>query len=193
MAESPINTDVSPPPTVSCCSSFRDADQIKMHNQVLWYKIQLLIFDLRSFGTRPDSAKRLDNINDVHYLGLPYFQLDEAQSLKALPVVDEVGVSTTLEGLLEQTMAERLERRARKASEKGDNRPCTAHDLAPVFERVFTVQWKQLEKSDKFVKSVEKLDTAELSELQISEADAVLLSKSMSKPEKPKKPRKKRK
>ena len=193
MAESPSNTGVSPPPTVSCRSSFRDADQIKMHNQVLWYKIQLLIFDLRSFGTRPDSAKRLDKINDVHYLGLPYFQPDEAQSLKALPVVDEAGVSITLEGLLEQTMAERLERRASKASEKGDNRPCTAHDLAPVFERVFTVQWKQLKKSDEFVRSVEKHDSTEMNELQIPEADAISINKSMSTAKKPKKSKKKRK
>ena len=55
------------------------------------------------------------------------------------------------------TLSERLERRMGKRVECGDYRVCAAHDLAPVFERVFGVETKALARDGEFLATLRRL------------------------------------
>lgn len=101
-------------------------------NAHLWFKVRVLLFDLRHFKEREESRNRLELIVDPAYIGAPYFEPGEVQLLKSI-VLNDGG--QTLENLVQANLDEKLNRRMKKRVESGDFRVCAAHDLAPIFER----------------------------------------------------------
>ncbi|KFY09686.1 hypothetical protein V492_05377 [Pseudogymnoascus sp. VKM F-4246] len=119
----------------------------------LWYRIHVLIYDLRNFRENSQAQKRLDTVLDISYIGGPYFDPDEAQQLKAC-VVDATN-SKTLEILIEDILRERLERRMKKRVDSEDYRVCAAHDIAPILEKAFSIRVKDLQTNAEFLALLE--------------------------------------
>lgn len=113
----------------------------------LWYRIHVSVYDLRNFKEKVDSQARLDSIVDASYIGMPYFQPNEAERLKRTAV----NANQTLEEAIRDTLDERLERRIQKRAESGDYRVRAAHDIAPVFENAFGIKPKDLGKDVDFL------------------------------------------
>ncbi|PGH06945.1 hypothetical protein AJ79_06419 [Helicocarpus griseus UAMH5409] len=98
----------SPSPTISTLKT----------NQPFWYKLHVLIHDLRNYTTDP--------------------------TVLSLDATGE-----TLEQTIAQTLEERLNRRMKKRVGSGDYRVCAAHDLAPVPERAFGIDYKRLGRDER--------------------------------------------
>ncbi|QSS54273.1 hypothetical protein I7I53_01775 [Histoplasma capsulatum var. duboisii H88] len=113
----------------------------------LWYRIHVLVYDLRNFATDPTARERLESVVDVTYLGQPYFNAEEVAALTRTAVGHD---GETLKERIQHTLEERLNRRLKKRVESGDFRVCAAHDLAPIFEKVFDINPKKLAKDSKF-------------------------------------------
>ena len=120
-------------------------------NTKLWYKVRVLLFDLRHFDERPASRDRLELVIDSSYIGAPYFDTSEIKILKSL-ATDESG--QTLSSRIQATLDQKLNRR--KRIEDHDYRPCAAHDLAPIFERSLGIRPKDLQRDKSFIKALEK-------------------------------------
>lgn len=88
-------------------------------------------------------------VEDLLYIGAPYFDPVEVQQLKAC-IVDATN-SKSLEMLIEYTLRERLERRMKKRVDSGDYRVCAAHDIAPIFEKAFSIKLKDLQTNIDFL------------------------------------------
>lgn len=52
----------------------------------LWYRLDVLIYDLHNFREISKSQEHLDSIIDASYIGLPYFTSSEAQMIKSTVV-----------------------------------------------------------------------------------------------------------
>ncbi|PMD15319.1 hypothetical protein NA56DRAFT_733873 [Hyaloscypha hepaticicola] len=136
----------------------------------LWYKIHVLMYDLRNFEAIPASRKRLESVIDPSYIGLPYFTEVESKILKGTLIdnstpydskkrVDNRNAADnlmTLECLIETSLNDRLERRIKKRIKSGDYRVCAAHDLAPIFEKAFNVKPKELASDQQFLNIMER-------------------------------------
>jgi hypothetical protein len=120
----------------------------------LWYKIHVLIYDLRNFQANSACRERLETVIDASYLGSPYFTPAEATMVKSFQVGESNG-SIILVEVIEDTLKERLERRMKKRVHNGDFRVCAAHDVAPVLEKALGVKEKDLMRNKEFVESVE--------------------------------------
>ncbi|PWY83612.1 hypothetical protein BO70DRAFT_403908 [Aspergillus heteromorphus CBS 117.55] len=138
LSESQTTTDgaitqaPSPDSAVTTVSSLKDPSTFPG----LWYRIHVLIFDLRNFNN-PSSNKRLDRVIDPSFIGAPYFDPMEGDLIK----------NTVIDG---------KQLTALKRVESGDFRVCAAHDLAPVIGRVLGIDLKQLEKDEKLPALVEE-------------------------------------
>lgn len=111
----------------------------------------MFLFDLRHFKEKAASQARLDDIVDASYLGEPYFTNDQVVMLKSTVLSG----GETLAASIQATLDERLERRIKKRAESSDYRVCAAHDLAPVFEKAFEANSKELARNQRFVDLVE--------------------------------------
>ncbi|KAL2867580.1 uncharacterized protein BJX67DRAFT_352626 [Aspergillus lucknowensis] len=118
----------------------------------LWYRIHVLLHDLETF-TNPASAKRLDKVIDLSYIGPPYFTPEEASVIKN---IKPDGKERPLEALVEERLRERLEKRNKKRVDSGDFRVCAAHDVAPILGEILKIDLKLLVKDNDFAKLVEK-------------------------------------
>lgn len=98
----------------------------------------MLLFDLRHYSERADSAERLERVIDPSYIGPPYFEPEEAETIKNTVVHNEKKLSQ----VIEESLAGRLDRRAKKRVDSGDFRVCAAHDLAPVLEKMLGIDPK---------------------------------------------------
>ncbi|KAE8381761.1 hypothetical protein BDV26DRAFT_289189 [Aspergillus bertholletiae] len=123
-------------------------DPSSFHN--LWYRIHVLIADLKSFD-KSTSHKRLDKIVDPSFIGEPYFTPIEAETIKKT-VID--GKEFTQ--FMEEELNKRLDRHQKKRLESGDFRICAAHDLAPIMAQALGIDLKQLEKDKGFAHLVEE-------------------------------------
>ncbi|PLB52509.1 hypothetical protein P170DRAFT_507279 [Aspergillus steynii IBT 23096] len=117
----------------------------------LWYRIHILLFDLENFKERTDASERLERVNDISYLGEPYFSSKESSAIK----------NTTMNGralsnIIQDNLEERLQRRIKKRVDSGDYRVCAAHDLAPILATALGIDLKQLRKDEEFTDIVEK-------------------------------------
>jgi hypothetical protein len=121
-------------------------------NRILWYKIHVLVYDLRHFQEKASQA-RLECVMDSSYLSLPYFTASEAAQLKATPVHNN---TKKLEVVIQETLDERLQRRMKKRVQSGDFRICAAHDLAPILEKALDIKPKELERDRDFLALVEQ-------------------------------------
>ena len=121
-------------------------------NGMLWYRINVFVYDLRHFQESASQA-RLEDIADSSFLGLPYFTADEVAQLKATTVHND---TKKLEDVIQETLNERLQRRMKKRVQSGDFRVCAAHDLAPIFEKALNIKSKDLERDHNFLALVEQ-------------------------------------
>ena len=127
----------------------------------LWYKLHVLIYDLRHFEDSDLIRSRLETIVDPSYLAAPYFTAAEAEKIKDARVDGDKALSA----LMEETLNERLERRMKKRVESGDFRVCAAHDVAPILEKAIGIRPKDLERNQAF------LDTMSAHGLKLDPAD----------------------
>lgn len=86
---------------------------------------QKFIHDLRTFGGNKGSRDRLEGTGHEFYLGLPYFDGKTTDEILKLP---------TRLGTLEDDLKALSKKRQ-------DGTMCAAHDLSPIFEFVFHIQW----------------------------------------------------
>jgi hypothetical protein len=126
--------------------SFVSLSELKMDSNI-WYKIHVLLYDLRHFEQSNVSRHRLETVIDPSYLGEPYFNPDEAEKIKGARLDGD----KTLSALIEETLDERLSRRMKKRVESGDYRVCAAHDVAPILEKAFGIKPKELERNHAFL------------------------------------------
>lgn len=117
----------------------------------LWYRLHVLLFDLENFQNRPQSRQRLESVNDISFIGAPYFNSSESNAIKTTLVGTQ-----TLADRLAETLQERLDRRMRKRVDSGDYRVCSAHDLAPILATALGIDLKQLGRDRAFIACVEK-------------------------------------
>lgn len=131
-----------------------------------WYKIHVLLHDLRNIKTNPDSEKRTLCTTGELYISGPYFTDSEAALIKSalvslpLPTTDldffdeenenENGAAeqndiVEREVTVEEAIKERLAGFFEKRRASGDSRPCGPHDMAPIYERVFGIEKRELE------------------------------------------------
>ena len=115
--------------------------ELKMDSNI-WYKIHVLLYDLRHFEQSNISQSRLETVIDPSYLGEPYFNPEEAEKIKGARLDGD----KTLSALIEETLDERLNRRMKKRVESGDYRVCAAHDVAPILEKALGIKPKDLER-----------------------------------------------
>lgn len=113
----------------------------------IWYKLHVLLYDLRHFEQSSISKSRLETVIDPSYLGEPYFNADEAKKIKGARLDGD----KTLAVLIQDTLSERLERRMKKRVESGDYRVCAAHDVAPILEKALGIKPKDLERDQVFL------------------------------------------
>jgi hypothetical protein len=119
-------------------------------DNILWYKLHVFMYDLRNFGSNKDARDRLDSIASEHYIGEPYF--DTAEADKLLHTVTSTATGSTLGDAIEQFFTEKLALRLKgRMEETGDYRVCAAHDLAPLFERAFRINAKDLVMNKSFM------------------------------------------
>ena len=120
--------------------------ELKMDSNI-WYKIHVLLYDLRHFHESNVSRFRLETVIDPSYLGEPYFNPDEAEKIKGARLEGD----RTMAALIEETLNERLDRRIKKRMESGDYRVCAAHDVAPILEKALSIKPKDLERNKAFL------------------------------------------
>ena len=124
-------------------------------NPLLWYKLHVLVYDLRHFKSDTRSETRLNEVADRSYIGSPYFSDDESRQIKSIVV--NVAQNRTLEQVIEDAFKQRLEKRIKtRMNETGDYKVCTAHDIGPIFEKSFNIRPKDLQKNKSFRDLVQK-------------------------------------
>lgn len=82
------------------------------------------------FGRDKNSQDRLQNTQHEFYLGKPYFDSGTVAKILKLPVG-----TTDLDGELRKLAKRKTDRR------EGDEL-CASHDLAPLFQVAFGIEWK---------------------------------------------------
>ena len=118
-----------------------------MMDSNIWYKIHVLLYDLRHFDESNVSRSRLETMIDPSYLGESYFNPDEAEKIKGTRLEGD----RTMAALIEETLNERLNRRIKKRAESGDYRVCAAHDVAPILEKALGIKPKDLKRNKAFL------------------------------------------
>lgn len=133
------------------------SQQIPLHNLLdtisptIWYRLNVLLFDLQNFNHRQDSRERLDAVIDSTYIGAPYFTDEEATRIKQIAVTEK----KTFEQTISEKLDERLSRRMQKRASSGYYRVCAAHDLTPIIADTLRVDLKQMERDKRFMHLVE--------------------------------------
>ena len=131
-----------------------DISHLTSASNNLWYRLHVFVYDLRHFRDNDAARERLDSIMDALYIGLPYFTPAEAEMITNTMVSASIDTNSddgverqkTLGKHIEETMNTKLTRRTKKRVESRDFRVCAAHDLAPIFESVFGISQKVLNK-----------------------------------------------
>ncbi|KAK6434516.1 hypothetical protein LTR95_009302 [Oleoguttula sp. CCFEE 5521] len=115
----------------------------------IWYRILVLIYDLRNIKNDRASENRTLQTLEPLYISTPYFTPEEAEAVKA--VIVEAETQTTLE----QAITKALENFFEKRRASGDARPCGPHDMVPVYFECFGVEKGEVE-DEKFVSRVRR-------------------------------------
>ena len=123
-------TPSSQPTTPLSLSSLRE-------NHDLWYKIRVLIYDLRNVAKDHNSEQRTLRTTGPLCISAPYFSAGEAAAIKSTVLAD----GTTFEHAVAGALANFFEKR--RAS--GDARPCGPHDMAPIYQDVLGIETQELE------------------------------------------------
>ena len=126
----------------------------------LWYRIQVLLYDLSKVARDPQSEKRISSTTHPLYISEPYFSVSESTRILTAVIDDSGNVEAirpqypnsdydgphtpddkTIEEAIYDTMTNFLDKR--KAS--GDARPCGPHDMVPVYGSIFGIPKEKLE------------------------------------------------
>ncbi|QDS73976.1 hypothetical protein FKW77_008426 [Venturia effusa] len=141
-----INKKTTPPSPAPASASKKMPCSIAdlQQNKSVWYKIHVLIYDLRHFHEADMSYDRLAQVADRSYIDAPYFTPKEAEMVRNTRVRGK----KTLEMVVEKTLMEGLEKWKKGSVESGD---CAARDLAPVLERLFGIDPMRLDRDTMFL------------------------------------------
>jgi hypothetical protein len=172
----------------------------------LWYKIQVLIYDLCNIKTDPSSESRTLLTTDELYISGPYFTASESALIKAT-IIQEIrntGVTTeteetteeitAVEGAatakklgsltverepktIEEAIKERLAGFFDKRRASGDSRPCGPHDMAPIYGSVFGIRHSEMQ-DERFLS---RLRRSGLAESTVKERESLKENKKKSK------------
>jgi hypothetical protein len=140
----------------------------------MWYKVRVLIYDLRNMDKDHASEQRTLCTTDELYISAPYFTPAEASRIKKA-IVERTARSSSLSAVEEQPTGHvsissapiepvhacgtetiedeiktRLEGFFEKRRASGDSRPCGPHDLAPIYMAVFGVEQAEI-KDERFL------------------------------------------
>ena len=134
-------------------------DTIK-EDPLLFYRICVLLYDLRNMANDRTSESRTLSTTDELYISPPYFTPAQAQMIKTAvvqkpqpcgsSVEDEENTITTVEDVdisgeprsIEEALKDRLVNFFEKR--RASARPCGLHDMAPIYESVFEIAQSEL-------------------------------------------------
>jgi hypothetical protein len=105
----------------------------------LWYKIHVLLYDLRNIKTDHASEMRTLSTTDELYISSPYFSEAEAAQTKSALIIDAENIGDK-PSTVEEFIKTQLETFFEKRRASGDARPCGPHDLAPIYEKAFGIE-----------------------------------------------------
>lgn len=108
----------------------------------LWYKLCVLVYDLRNMTKDKTCERRTLQTTDPLYISEPYFDAQEAMAIKHAIVPSGMSV--------EQDINAQLEHFFEKRRASGDCRPCGPHDMVPVYLACFGIDKAEIE-DEKFV------------------------------------------
>ncbi|KEQ73588.1 hypothetical protein M436DRAFT_72873 [Aureobasidium namibiae CBS 147.97] len=135
-------------------------------NRDLWYKIQVLLYDLCNIVTDRTAESRTLATTDELYISAPYLAADEAALVKQTrispPTLQEISDAPchhrrNIKGCLENFFEKR------RAS--GDARPCDPHDMGPIYLAVFGVSKEEL-RDEKFLSRLRRAGLPRLDEAE---------------------------
>ena len=135
-------------PTLSCLRE--DSD--------LWYRIQVLLYDLSKVARDPQSEQRLPSTLHPLYISGPYFSDSESTRILQAIIDDPPATSPpntsddhdnnmtlTKEPTIEQAIYGQTTNFLNKRKASGDARPCGPHDLVPIYGVIFGIPKHELE------------------------------------------------
>jgi hypothetical protein len=108
----------------------------------IWYKICVLVHDLRNMTKDKTCENRTLQTTDAIYISAPYFSDDEAAVVKS--------AVTSTGSTIEQEISTNLETFFDKRQASEDYRPCGPHTLAPVYMSCFGIDKSEIE-DEKFI------------------------------------------
>ena len=126
----------------------------------LWYRIQVLLYDLSKVARDPQSEKRVSSTTHPLYISEPYFSDSESTRILTAVIDDSTNVQAMTapypnsdddkpnlpEGTtIEEAIYDRLTNFLDKRKASGDARPCGPHDMVPVYGSIFGIPKEKLE------------------------------------------------
>ncbi|KFY84397.1 hypothetical protein V500_09345 [Pseudogymnoascus sp. VKM F-4518 (FW-2643)] len=144
-------------------------------NPALWYKINVLLYDLCNISKDRAAEARTLRTTDELYISAPYFtpeevalikntvisppiladipefealELEEHMNVESNEPPKEVALQRTL--TIEEAITSCLQNFFAKRRASGDARPCGPHDMAPIYKAVFGITTDEL-KNEKFL------------------------------------------
>jgi hypothetical protein len=170
MAKSSKFKTTQPPPSPASTATITTVADLRK-DAALWYKILLLIYDLKNYGSKnPASKKRLDETTHVRHLSGPYFSEKEAELVQSAVCpseghslmneendnddAEENSTEATAAGdgdatdetfTLDQAITHRLRNFLEKRRPSGDARPCGKHDMVPIYLECFGAKKEEIE------------------------------------------------
>jgi hypothetical protein len=145
----------------------------------LGYKLRVLLYDFTNVVKDSNSAHRINDTTDEHYISLPYFNSSQAAAVKSalvdvdisqlrLPGADEeeavdealgIPAERGARGLkgksFEEAITILLETFIDKRRASGDARPCGPHHLGPLYASLFGVDLDDI-KQESFLRRLKR-------------------------------------
>ena len=170
-------------------------------NRDLWYKIQVLLYDLCNIATDRTAESRTLATTDELYTSAPYFTVDEAALIKStqispptlqeIPDFEQFGYEqdTTSQDprveeatppvrliTIEEAIKGCLDNFFEKRRASGDARPCGPHDMGPIYLAVFGVSKEEL-KDEKLLSRLRRAGLPRLDEEETVKNDEQISQK----------------
>lgn len=115
----------------------------------LWYKICVMVYDLRNMSKDKTCKHRTLQTTDPLYISEPYFTPEEATLVKSALADRDKKTS------VENTITTNLENFFEKRRASGDSRPCGPHNIFPIYVACFGIDKGEIE-DEKFVSRVRR-------------------------------------
>ncbi|KAI9758609.1 MAG: exo-1,3-beta-glucanase [Chaenotheca gracillima] len=122
-----------------------------LHDDVnLWWKIHVMIFDMRNYQTNIRSSVRLENVLGVPENSNAYFNAGERQTIMSAIVYG----TTTFGAFLRQTLDERQSRNMRSGIDGDNPHLCVERDISPIWEKAFGVDPEAMARDKAFIRLI---------------------------------------